>query len=224
MFGNDPQCRAPNSWRRKVWSIEVIKQPLHFGQPTRTPSIGWTSSVLGRTYHQLGEQLDDHLLAAKKSGMRILVEELEIAKLEEEKERAKRISEKEMEIARAGSIRASTRLRSVSPVTIQSDPFKKVPSWLDQIEVDDKLTTNGKEVSRIALASEPIQRQSGASPHTTKRFQPAAKMPQPTVSNEGNSGNLFVPNVAPVTLKRPHHIMFSLETVYLQVNQQRTTI
>ena len=29
MFGNDPQCRAPNSGRRKVWSIEGIKQPLH---------------------------------------------------------------------------------------------------------------------------------------------------------------------------------------------------
>ena len=28
MFGNDPQCRAPNSGRRKVWSIEGIKQPL----------------------------------------------------------------------------------------------------------------------------------------------------------------------------------------------------
>ena len=29
MFGNDPQCRAPNSGRRKVWSTEGIKQPLH---------------------------------------------------------------------------------------------------------------------------------------------------------------------------------------------------
>ena len=29
MFGNDPQCRAPNSGRRKVWSIEGIKQLLH---------------------------------------------------------------------------------------------------------------------------------------------------------------------------------------------------
>ena len=29
MFGNDPQCRAPNSGRRKVWSSEGIKQPLH---------------------------------------------------------------------------------------------------------------------------------------------------------------------------------------------------
>ena len=28
MFGNDPQCRAPNSGRRKVWSTEGIKQPL----------------------------------------------------------------------------------------------------------------------------------------------------------------------------------------------------
>ena len=29
MFGNDPQCRAPKSGRRIVWSIEGIKQPLH---------------------------------------------------------------------------------------------------------------------------------------------------------------------------------------------------
>ena len=29
MCGNDPQCRAPNSGRRKVWSIEGIKQRLH---------------------------------------------------------------------------------------------------------------------------------------------------------------------------------------------------
>ena len=29
MFGNDPQCRALNSGRRKVWSIEGIKQQLH---------------------------------------------------------------------------------------------------------------------------------------------------------------------------------------------------
>ena len=28
MFGNDPQCRAPNSRRRKVWSTEGIKQSL----------------------------------------------------------------------------------------------------------------------------------------------------------------------------------------------------
>ena len=125
-------------------------------------------------------------------------------------QRAKRISEKEIEIARAGSSRANTNFRSVSPVPIQSDPFEKVPSWLDQIEVDDKLTKNENETSRIALASAPIQRQSGALPHTTKLFQPAAKMAQSTVANVGNSGNLFVPNAAPVTLKRAatQHVQF----------------
>ena len=79
--------------------------------------------------------------------MRILAEELEIAQLEEENARAKRIAEKEMEIARAAASRASTSLRSVSPIPIQSDPFEKVPSWLDQIEADDKMTKNGNEVS-----------------------------------------------------------------------------
>ena len=155
------------------------------------------------------EEIDEQL-AAKKRGMRILAEELEIAKLEEEKERAKRISEKEMEKARAGSSRASTSLRSVSPVPIQSDPFEKVPSWQNRIEVDDKLTKNGNEVARIALASEPIQQQPGALPHTTKLFQPAAKMAQSTVANVGNSDNLFVPKVAPVTLKRAatQHVQF----------------
>ena len=139
-----------------------------------------------------------------------LTEELEIAKLQEEKARALRISEKEIEIARPGSSRANTRLRSVSPVPIQSDPFEKVPSWLDQIEVDDKLTKNGNDACRTALASEPMQQQPGALPHTTKLFQPAAKMAQPTVANVGNSGNLFVPKVAPVTLKRAasQHVQF----------------
>ena len=64
------------------------------------------------------------------------------------------------------------------------------------------MTKNDNETSRIALASDPIQRQSGALPHTTKLFQPTAKMAQSTVANVGNSGNLFVPKVAPVTLKR----------------------
>ena len=101
-------------------------------------------------------------------------------------------------------------MRSVSPVPIQSDPFEKVPSWLDQIEVDDKLTKNGNDVCRIALASEPMQQQPGALPHTTKLFQPAAMMAQPTLANVGNSGNLFVSNVAPVTLKKaaPQYVQF----------------
>ena len=166
------------------------------------------------------EEIDEQLAAKKREveirkkqeemNMRILAEESEIAKLEEEKERAQRISEKEIEIAREGSSRANTSFRSVLPVPIQSDPFEKVPSWLDQIEVDDKLTKNENETSRIALASDPIQRQSGALPHTTKLFQPAAKMAQSTVANVGNSGNLFVPKVAPVTLKRgaTQHVQF----------------
>ena len=72
------------------------------------------------------------------------------------------------------------------------------------------MTKNENETSRIALASDPIQRQSGALPHTTNLFQPAAKMAQSTVGNVGNSGNLFVPKVAPVTLKRgaTQHVQF----------------
>ena len=139
-----------------------------------------------------------------------LTEELEIAKLQEEKARASRISEREIEIARAGSSRANTSLRSVSPVPIQSDPFEKVPSWLDQIEVDDKLTKNGNNVCRTALASEPMQQQPGALSHTTKLFQPAAKMAHPTIAKVGNSGNLLVPKLAPVTLKKaaPQYVRF----------------
>ena len=55
-----------------------------------------------------------------------------------------------------------------------------------------------------------MQQQPGALPHTTKLFQPAGKMAQPTVANVGNSGNLFVPKVAHVTLKRaaPQHVQF----------------
>ena len=156
------------------------------------------------------EEIDEQLAAKRRQGeipkkheeMDKFTEELEFAKLQEEKARALQISEKEIEIARAGSSRANTSLRSVSPVPIQSDPFEKVPSWLDQIEVDDKLTKNGNDVCRITLASEPMQQQPGALPHTTKLFQRAANMAEPTVANVGNSGNLFVPKVAPVTLKR----------------------
>ena len=55
-----------------------------------------------------------------------------------------------------------------------------------------------------------MQQQPGALPHTTKLFQPAAKMAQPTVANVGNSGNLFVPKLAPVTLKKaaPQYVQF----------------
>ena len=156
------------------------------------------------------EEIDEQLAAKKRQAeirkkheeLDKFTEELEIAKLREEKARALRISEKEIEIARAGSSRANTSLRSVSQTPIQCDPFEKVPSWLDQIEVDDKLTKNGNDVCRIALASDPMQQQRGALPHTTKLFQPAAKMAPPTVANVGNSGNLFVPKVAPVTLKK----------------------
>ena len=156
------------------------------------------------------EKIDEKLVAKKRQAeirkkheeMDKITEELQMAKLQEEKAKALRISEKEIEIARAGSSRANTSLRSVSPVPILSAPFEKVPSWLDQIEVDDKLTNNGNDACRIALANEPMQQQHGALPHTTKLFQPAAKMAQPTVANLGNSGNLFVPKVAPVTLKR----------------------
>ena len=55
-----------------------------------------------------------------------------------------------------------------------------------------------------------MQQQPDALPHTTKLFQPAAKMAQPTVANVGNSSNLFVSKVAPVTLKEaaPKHVQF----------------
>ena len=43
MFGNDPQCRAPNSGRRKVWSIEGIKQPLHLRY--------YFKNISQKTYH-----------------------------------------------------------------------------------------------------------------------------------------------------------------------------
>ena len=84
--------------------------------------------------------------------MRILAEELEIAKREEGNARAKRIAEKEMEIAGAEGGRACTVC-----ATSCSNPFEKVPSWLDEIGCDKKLTNVGKEVSRIALVSEPIE-------------------------------------------------------------------
>ena len=49
MFGNDPQCRAPNSGRRKVWSIEGIKQPLHLVR--RPGRHHWADITLGGHQH-----------------------------------------------------------------------------------------------------------------------------------------------------------------------------
>ena len=68
--------------------------------------------------------------------MRILAEELEIAKSEEGNARAKRIAEKEMEIAGAEGGRACTVC-----ATSRSNPFEKVPSWLDEIGCDKKKRT-----------------------------------------------------------------------------------
>ena len=121
--------------------------------------------------------------------MRILAEELEIAKLEEENARAKRIAEKEMEIARAEESRASTKLRSISPIPIHSDPFENLPSWLNEIGCDEKTTKFGKEVSRIALASEPIQPQPDPLPHTTQMPHLAAKTAQLTMVKDGTSAS-----------------------------------
>ena len=57
VFGNDPQCRAPNSGRRKIWSSEGIKVPLHL---VRRPGHHYLDG-----HHQLGRQLDDHLMATQ---------------------------------------------------------------------------------------------------------------------------------------------------------------
>ena len=70
MFGNDPQCRAPNSGRRKVWSIEGIKQPLHLVRRPGHHQLGGHHRLGGHyhfwsAHHQLGGQLDDHLIATQ---------------------------------------------------------------------------------------------------------------------------------------------------------------
>ena len=152
------------------------------------------------------EEMDEQLAAKKfqaeirkkpeEMNMRILAEELEIAKLEEENARAKRIAEKEMEIARAEGSRASTSLRSISPIPIQSDPFEKVPSWLNEIECEEKTTKFGEEVSRIALASEPIKPQHDPLSHTTQMPHLAAKTVQPTLVKDGTSASQFAPKAA----------------------------
>ena len=60
MFGNDPQCRAPNSGWRKVWSIEGIKQQLHLVLQPGHPQLGGHIQLGG--HRQLGGQLDDRLI------------------------------------------------------------------------------------------------------------------------------------------------------------------
>ena len=83
------------------------------------------------------EEIDEQLAVKKRQAeiqkkqqmnMRIFSEKLEIAKLKGEKARAKRISEKKTELARAESSRASTNFWSVTTVHIQSVQFKNVPS------------------------------------------------------------------------------------------------
>ena len=128
--------------------------------------------------------------------MRILAEELEIAKLEEVNARAKRNAEKELDIARAEGSRASTSLRSISPKPIHSDPFEKVPSWLDEIGCDEKTTKFGEEVSRIALASEPIKPQHDPLSHTTQMPHLAAGTAQPTMVKDGTSASQFARKAA----------------------------
>ena len=153
------------------------------------------------------DEMDEQLAAKKRQAeirkkheeMDKLTEELEIAKLQEEKARAKRIAEKEMEIARAEGSRASTSLRSISPIPIHNDPFEKVPSWLDENGCDEKTTKFGEEVSRIALASEPIKPQPDPLPHTTQMSHLAhlaAKTAQPTMVKDGTSASQFAPNAA----------------------------
>ena len=61
MFGNDRQCRAPNSGRRKVWSSEGIKQPLHLVRVPGHHQLGGHNQLGG--HHHLGGQLDDCLIA-----------------------------------------------------------------------------------------------------------------------------------------------------------------
>ena len=64
MVGNDPQCRAPNSGRRKAWSIEVIKQPLHLVRRPGHHRLGGHHHFWD-AHNQLGGQLDDHLIATQ---------------------------------------------------------------------------------------------------------------------------------------------------------------
>ena len=66
VFGNDPQCRAQNSGRRKVWSTEGIKQPLHLVRGPGHHRLGGHHQFWGGQ-HQLGGQLDDHLIYSQRS-------------------------------------------------------------------------------------------------------------------------------------------------------------
>ena len=150
------------------------------------------------------DEIDEQLAAKKRQAeirkkhkeMDKLTEELGIAKLQKVKARAKRIAEKEMEIARAEGSRASTSLRSISPIPIHSDPFEKVRSWLDENGCDEKTAKFGEEVSRLALASESIKPQPDPLPHTTQMSHLAAKTAQPTMVKDGTSASQFAPNAA----------------------------
>ena len=111
------------------------------------------------------EEIDEQLAAKKRQAeirkkheeMDKIIEELEIIELQKEKARASRISEKQIEKARAGNNRASTSLWSVSLITVQSNPLEKVPSWLDQITYESKATKKDSGLARTALDSRPIQ-------------------------------------------------------------------
>ena len=150
------------------------------------------------------DEIDEQLAAKKRQAeirkkheeMDKLIEELEIAKLQEEKARARESQKRKMEIAQVEGSRASTSLRSISPIPIHSDPLEKVPSWLDENGCDEKTTKFGEEVSRIALASEPIKPQPDPLPHTTQKSNLAAKTAQPTMVKDGTSASQFAPNAA----------------------------
>ena len=63
MFGNDPQCRAPNSGRRKARSSEGIKQLLHLVRRPGHHQLGGHNQLGG--HHHLGGQLDDRVIATQ---------------------------------------------------------------------------------------------------------------------------------------------------------------
>ena len=98
----------------------------------------------------------------------------------------------DIEIAGAGS----SRFWSVLPKTVQSDPFEKVPSMLDQINYDSKATKKDSWLARNETDSRPVQLQPDPLPRTTQMIHLVAKTSQLTMVKDGTSVSRFAPEAA----------------------------
>ena len=126
-----------------------------------------------------------------------LTEKLEIAKLQEEKARAKRIAEKEMEIARAEGSRASKVCEASRQYPFRAIRLKRFLLDLMKMDVTKEQRSLEKRYPESHWPTNLSNHNLTLSqPHTTQMSHLAAKTAQPTMVKDGTSASQFAPNAA----------------------------